>query len=185
MKVALIIGLLSVCIRVSAQSEDFPELQKYSVQDIHTRFPFDQVKKIILVSYGVDASKGDKDNLGDEPKRFPLKGEQIAFDEMDDVVAIPKEKIDTVADILFNTCYRWRETEYTPAMCFLPRNAIIFTDVNGKAICYIEVCFECNRMRPSDKRVEIEKEICDNTLDKLESFFLKSGLRTGIKKVKK
>jgi hypothetical protein len=184
MKVILIFGVLSLAIGVNAQ-EDFPRFQKYSLADIYDRYPFDQVKKIILVSYGVDASKGDKDNPGNEPKRFPMKGGKIAFDEMDEVVPMSKERIDTVADILFNTCYRWRETEYAPATCFFPRNALVFIDAGDKTICYIEVCFECNRIRPSDKRVDIEEEICDYTLDKLESFFIKSGLKTSIKPAKK
>ena len=97
---------------------------------------------------------------------------------MDEIVDVSTAQTDTIADILYNTCHRWSKWEFAPAMCYIPRNAILFLDSAGEIFAFIEICFECERMRLSSKEIFLDEYICDYTYTGLRTFFSRLGLKT-------
>ena len=84
-------------------------------------------------------------------------------------------------DIFYN--YGFRGTTYTisEASCYNPRNAILFLDSRGKAIEFIEICFECSRILESSEKVNVG-DLCDQKMDMLKELFKNVGIEYGITK---
>lgn len=91
-----------------------------------------------------------------------------------------KEIID-LTDILFNTCSRHKINHFNEIGCYYPRNAILFLDNNNNIIDYIEICFECRKIKTSSLILK-QKEICDFLLSDLETYFNKIGIKTKYEK---
>jgi len=66
-------------------------------------------------------------------------------------------------------------------MCYNPRNAILFKDKNGKVFEFIEICFECKRVRESSEKISLG-QMCDQKLDMIKDIFKKAGIEYGITK---
>ncbi|WP_426668779.1 hypothetical protein ACPPVU_21415 [Mucilaginibacter sp. McL0603] len=88
--------------------------------------------------------------------------------------------IDSLTDLLYNV-------GFTPikgklplgvAMCYEPRNAILFMDGDGKVTQYIELCFTCHGYYLSSKKIKYTV-YCEQKYDLLKSFFLMQGIKYG------
>ncbi|PWV57013.1 hypothetical protein [Chitinophaga sp. S165] len=96
-----------------------------------------------------------------------------------DVVSLTMSQIDTLTDILYNHGFAGPIYSSRSNECYSPRNAIIFRDNDGKALAFIELCFECKETRLSDERIS-PGEMCDEKLDMIKTLFGKVGIRYGI-----
>lgn len=61
-------------------------------------------------------------------------------------------------------------------LCYNPRNAILFYGDKGTIISYLEICFECDHIRWLNNFGIIG--FTSEEYDKLESFFVKKGIKT-------
>lgn len=59
-------------------------------------------------------------------------------------------------------------------LCFNPRHNILFYNSKGKIISYIEICFQCSKIRVSEN---LENKVCENRVDELKTFFKEAGIK--------
>src|SRR5215216_1707147 len=101
--------------------------EQYSYAVRHSKFPFNKTASVKLVSFGIKMF--DPDRL--DPALLPMKNNIPDLTRVDQVVDLPRVDIDSIADILMNTCYRLTQYESGSAFCYIPRNAILFFDSAG------------------------------------------------------
>lgn len=151
------------------------DITKYTVHDRKSFYPFNKASQIKLVSFGEqhDSSKVKY------PGKFelPKSNDTICIARLDQIKELNWKQVDTLTDILYNICSRWTITEKSEMGCYFPRNAIIFFDILNKPFEYIEICFECHRVKYSNNKV-VSAEACDHMYDELQSFFRFHGLKT-------
>jgi hypothetical protein len=64
----------------------------------------------------------------------------------------------------------------------MPRNAIFFLDKNNIIIAYIEICFECEAIRTSDKELYLG-EYCSDKYNLIKSIFKENNINYGVTEV--
>jgi hypothetical protein len=65
------------------------------------------------------------------------------------------------------------------AMCYEPRNAILFLDKDKKVIAYIELCFDCSQYLVREGKIKIG-EFCDEKFERIKDIFKRSGITYGL-----
>ena len=60
----------------------------------------------------------------------------------------------------------------------MPRNAILFYNIENKVIGFIEICFECNNYRTNDNKINLGEE-CMQKFKLLQEFFKDCGITYG------
>ncbi len=159
---------------------------KYSLNERVNFYPFNTTSKIVVVSFDKQVKKIDssdwklgksayKDYTGDIKYGLPFLNDTICFSKLTQTRILNSNQVDSLTDILYNTCYRWTITEENPAMCYLPHNAILFFDNNDKIFDYIEICFDCHQFKYSSKKIE-KFEQCDFAVVELKKYFKQMGL---------
>lgn len=148
---------------------------KFSLSKRLSFFPFNKATQIQLVSFGLKTNgseRKDQQNHG-----LPITGDTINFRQLDQRKSLTMTEIDSLSDLLYNTCTRWKNFERSKMGCFNPRNAILFFDTAGKVFEYIEICFECHDFKVSSKKVKTFEE-CDPFYEEAKAYFNRLGLET-------
>ena len=159
---------------------------KYSLTERANFYPFNTTSKIVIVSFDKQIKKIDssdwrfgksayKDYVGDVKYELPILNDTICLSKLIQSKILSNNLVDSLTDILYNTCYRWTITETNKAMCYLPHNAILFFDKKDKVIDYIEICFDCHQFKYSNKKIE-RFEQCDISVLDLKKYFRQMGL---------
>ena len=166
------------------QDKEFPSstpekinFTKYPLPKRLSLFPFSKATHVKLVSFPEQKDTANK--RGEPEYGLPILNDTICFQKIDQIKALTLSQIDTLTDILYNTCHRWTIYEYSQAACYLPHNAIIFYDKDDKPFEYIEICFDCHGLEFSSPKIE-KFELCDYTYTDLKKFFKSLGLKTGV-----
>ena len=157
--------------------------------------PFRQTSSIMLVSFNlkfndemqiekiVDSLKTDihlnKDKIDDFSQI--LNKDNNVLNKIDQKKLLNLKEIIDLTDILFNTCAHHKINHFNEIGCYFPRNAILFLDSNNNIISYMEICFECRKIKMSSVVLK-QKYICDFLLSDLETFFNKVGIKTKYEK---
>jgi hypothetical protein len=90
----------------------------------------------------------------------------------DQRVVLTKNQTDSLFSILYN--YGDIKNTYNAnADCYIPRNALIFTN-NGKAVGFIEICFQCHKYKLSDG---LTIPFCDEKVCMLQYFMRDIGIK--------
>jgi hypothetical protein len=144
-------------------------------------FPFDNTSHIIIVAH-----KTKNGMVGDDLKRYlnsiKINQDTINLHEFAEVQHLNLSQIEKLTDLIFNYSHKGKEYSILEANCYDPRNAIIFLDKNNKVLGFIEICFGCNRLRTSDKRIGIG-DYCDKKYALIKEIFCDSGIKYGITEV--
>jgi hypothetical protein len=153
------------------------DITKYAAHDRKSFYPFNKATHIKLVSFGGQYNSNNV--VGQAKFELPISNDTICIARLDQIKEINWKQVDTLTDILYNTCSRWTIIEKSAMGCYFPRNAIIFFDELNKAFEYIEICFECHGIRYSNNTV-VSTEACDRMYGELQSFFRDHGLKTDV-----
>jgi hypothetical protein len=153
-------------------------LNKYSVEQRDSLYPFNVAKNIKLVSFD---EKPDGKGFLYSNGRLPMKHGRLIYSDLLEIKTLDKSQIDSLTDILYNNIYRGILFTTSEAGCYNPRNAIVFTNENGVMIAFIEICFECQGYRTSSKKV-VTGDFCNQKYDLLKAFFQSAGIEFGITK---
>lgn len=151
-------------------------LNKYSVEQRNSFYPFNVAKNIKLVSFGI---KPVKNGFTSPDGQLPMKNKKIVYSDLMEVKTLSKSQIDSLTDLLYNNIYTGYFSTITEAQCYNPRNAILFLDDNGALIVFIEICFECQRYRTNSQKVVLG-DFCSQKYDLLKEFFQQAGIEFGI-----
>jgi len=183
-KYALSLILLTLISFKAQTQEQCVRTTDKKVEDILKDFPFNQAKRIKVVSF-----KSNKEDIVYEiPK---IKG-RVDLDKLFEVKTLNRENTSTLLDLLVNINYipitdpdlkndsvETREVEVT--MCYLPRHAILFESNNGEVFGYIEICIECRNYKAYPDNMNIG-DFCLEKYELLEDLFRNIGIVYGIRR---
>jgi len=175
------------------------KLAEYNAQCVHRNkytaahrlkfYPFNKAAQVKLVAFnGVSDPNAviimNDGNQKAEPKinswTSPFNENKIDTTQFIEVKLLNKTQINKLTDILYNIGERAPNIWADPgASCYNPRNAIIFINSKGKIFAYIEVCFECQRIRTVPENMKIG-QFCDDKLALLKRYLAGQGIIYGV-----
>lgn len=131
------------------------------------RYPFSKAGKVIFIAFDAEAGKTPVYNGGLDT------GQTKAIKVLD-----PKQ-VNALTDLIFNYNYSKKNqlTVHAEPGCYIPRNAILFTDEQARVFAYIEICFECYQYKSSEEQVHLGVS-CADKLDLLKKLFKDAGVAT-------
>jgi hypothetical protein len=134
-----------------------------------TTFPFNEADKIVVYSYEPRESAQTHDTLIVNGK-FMVKGIQ-------EKIVLNAAQIDSLFSILYNHKITYYDRDgYAHGQCgyYNPHHAIVFFN-KGKAIAYLEICFECGDYAHS-RQVDFG-EFCSEKYGQFECYFSWIGIK--------
>jgi hypothetical protein len=137
-----------------------------------SKFPFNMASTIKIVSF-------ESPNESNLTYLLPIKNKSVDYGKLKEIIALTNIQIESLTDIIYN--YGYKGTFYTieeNACIYIPKNAILFLDKNGKTFAFIELCFTCDQYRMSNRRITIG-DLCAQKYDLLKMFFNKNGVLYG------
>ncbi|MGZ3898502.1 MAG: hypothetical protein ACXVLT_01640 [Flavisolibacter sp.] len=144
---------------------------RYSTAQRRGFYPFSKAGRIELISYNWP----DSVVMGGE---VPLKGEQLDATYVKEVKVLSGTQIDSLTQILYNVGYKGYFFTEVDIKCYDPRNAIVFLDVSGKLLGFIELCFKCQKFRLSSQKIRTG-DFCYEKYELLKTFFSSVGIEYG------
>jgi hypothetical protein len=181
---------------------------KYSKKERRKMFPFNESKKILLISFKnkdpyfsqkrvTDSfydSEGKRHferkyvdvNLCEEKEVIEQwRGDKVGYVKPNycaiEIAQLNKKDIDTLSNLFFNFQLPKNSLEPERTNCYTPRNAILFLDKTDKLIAICEICFECSQTYFSfDKEFEPNLDsYCRLRNQSFRTFFLSKGIEFG------
>ncbi|MCL9810067.1 hypothetical protein [Flavobacterium luminosum] len=144
-------------------------------------FPFENTSQILIVSH-----RTKNGMIGEELRKYlnsiKINQDTINHKEFEQVEKLNLIQIEKFTDIIFNYSHKGKVYAISDVKCYEPRNAFIFLDKDNKVLGFIEICFGCNHLRTSDKRIDIG-DYCEQKYDLLKGIFRESGIKYGITEV--
>ncbi|MEH3112066.1 hypothetical protein [Pedobacter terrae] len=173
---------------------------KYSPIERLKFFPFNQYKKIMLISFELPEPSADiiYTNTSKAPINSPDKKEiykaLLKRNKKLDSMRLKEKKILSALEVdqLTNVLYNFGYTSTKPYKnlllpadegyrCYNPRNAIVFLKEDGLIAEYIEICFECHRREESSEQMKTG-EFCTEKYDMIRKYFRNTGIKYGTAK---
>lgn len=144
-------------------------------------FPFQITSQILVVSH-----RTQNGIIGVELQKYlnsiKINQDTINLKEFEEVKKLNLSQIEQLTDIILNYSHKGKVYTVSDVKCYEPRNAIIFLDSNDKVLGFIEICFGCDHLRTSDKRIDIG-DYCTQKYDLIKDIFRESGIQYGITEV--
>ena len=169
------------------------KINNYSEKERNQNYPFNKATRIVFASF-----KENENKLPKKSKKKVIKGErplyiegeimQMYFDILKKNLSkyTPEhfeEKIELNENLkneLTNLIYNVGNDFYiNGAKCYIPRNTILFFDKNDQLFDFIEICFQCNNYRTSNKEIKINNN-CNEKMYLLKDLFAKVGIKYGV-----
>lgn len=142
------------------------------------KYPFNLSSQVQLVSFKRDTINSKQGDIRDS---LPRMNDTICYSKLYEVKNLTLVQVDQLTDILYNYGYSGPIHIGYSSNCYIPRNAILFLDNNGKVIEYIEICFECSETRQSSSKISLG-DMCEQKMEMLKGFFKKVGVEYGVTK---
>jgi hypothetical protein len=142
---------------------------KFSVLQRATFYPYRVAESVKLISF-----RYHRNNI-------PLKGDSVIADSLIESKVLSKHEIDQLSDIIYNNFYKKQPNYGVSTQCFLPRNAILFSDKSGKTIGHVLICFHCDRHKESSDEINWGDE-CSQKMENIRQFFISKGVKFGTDK---
>jgi hypothetical protein len=140
-------------------------IKKYSEQKRLQFYPFNISDTIKLVSFRYHKNKS------------PINKDSLVTDSLLEIKTLGPYEIIKLTDILYNNFYKQSPNYGVSALCYLPRNAILFYK-GGKLKEFVEICFHCHNYELSSKEISMGDE-CTQKMEKLMKLFASSGIKFG------
>lgn len=170
---------------------------RYTVAQRLRKYPFSKAAKILAVSYDGTAEPNATPQIiinGDtidavtqkklvksknKPHGLYFKEDTLDYISLFEIKELTPEQINRLTNILYNTNAKIHNDYAYPAYsCFNPRNALVFFDKDGKVFDYVEVCFECKRIRSKSDKI-LFGSACNQGLDFVKKFLINLGIKYG------
>jgi len=169
-----------------------------TVAERNVMFPFNKVKKVLLVSF----ANGDMHSNGDAPDSVAYKvgtriyGKEVIKKRSFTVGGYQKEyyiveeeklsqkSIDELSNIMFNYIPQAPWPQGMPqgvTDCYNPHNAVLFLDEDKEVIACFEICFSCGGayLHPDDYNINDRNFDCGGFMRLLYDFFKKEKITFG------
>jgi len=149
---------------------------KLTVTERNKIYPYNISEKIVLATY----HQQKPGVAGGEMWSYfvSMEEDKSLFDKLrfEDYVELNSSQKDELTNLIFNYGYLKDSNVRMSSGCYMPNNAILFLDKDDNLLEYIEICFDCNAFRSSNKEIDLGDE-CMQKMDLLNEFFLKSGIK--------
>jgi hypothetical protein len=155
----------------------------HSPEERRKNYPFNVSPGIQLVSFdGLVRITDSKEFIyvSSDPPLLADGVDTIPYTPAREVKSLSSAQIDQLTDILYNYGFAGPILSQKTLECYSPRNAILFRDENGKALAFIEICFECRNTSESSDIISLG-QMCDQKLDMIKKLFREAGIKYGIK----
>jgi len=131
-----------------------------------TIFPFNKAFRIDVISF--DSILG----------KTPIDNDTIRYSKTKETVTLSTTNVNKLTDILYNYNYSKETNSFVirTAACYYPRHAIVFLNKSNKIITFIEICFECRRVKTSLNKENIG-QFCEGKYDLIKEFFISIGIK--------
>jgi hypothetical protein len=132
-------------------------------------YPFEQAKKILLISFDDPTQPQDK---------IPTKDNRLNYPKLKQVKELDTKEADSLSSLLYNVGVndKSKDTIIDQASCYNPKHSIAFLDKDDQIIDYIEICFTCNRLTTKTDKVR-EIEMCSIKYEIMKEFFKQFGFK--------
>jgi hypothetical protein len=160
--------------------------KQFNVNQRLKRYPFYKAKRIIAVSYlplatNIESLITDTIKIPDTVYKVGLhiKNGKLNRSSIIEIKELNSSEIDTLTNIIYNTKVR-KPSNYvtTGHNCYIPRNALIFYDKDGKIFDHLEVCFKCLQYDSQSHKITVGS-YCNQKFDLLKSIFIDIGIKYG------
>lgn len=161
--------------------DDCIQVNNYSVKDRLKKYPFNKAVKILAVSYHYNSSVTHLKKSKQPFSNYDLHINNGILDSttLVEIKLLNQYQINKLTNIIYNITYGDAPIHTADHMsCFMPRNALIFIDKDGKVFDYLEICFECLNAESQSDRITIGT-VCNQKYQILKRFFVKLGIKTG------
>jgi len=138
------------------------QTNKYSPNELRKFYPFNIANSVTIVSFENDTS-GFSGNL-------PTVNGEIDYSKIKETKILTRGQIDSLASILHNVSYRGEIIFSAEASCYNPRNAVLFFDSNNHLLEFIEICFECHKLKVSSDKISLGDQ-CNQKSKMIKDFF--------------
>jgi len=150
-------------------------LNLFTAKQRRAFFPFNQNYTIRLITY---------DHNFEDPAYLPVANDTIIGSKLRSIETLSESGIDSLTDVMYNMGYPRNSTELRIAnpgskCIFNPRNAVLFTDENGRIKQYIAICFHCHQVFYSSKKFR-GTEYCEQKFELIKQYFISQGLKVGV-----
>ena len=144
----------------------------YSTQDRNSFYPFNQASKILLISF-------DDPNV--VVNSLPVNNKILDSSKVKEIKSLTVNEINNLSDILYNNSFINNKFPKiaNEASCYNPRNAILFINEKAEVYDYIEICFTCNRIEFSSKKIKVWDN-CTQKNNLIKEFFKSMGFKIGL-----
>jgi hypothetical protein len=176
MKSLTVILFLSFTISSFGQAR----IRQMKLSEIKKSFPYNNTETIKLVSFKFDYPVVNESDTTEmkikayEPETPRING-QIDMTKMFEVKTLDQQGEGKLMKILMN--YDHQDVNEV-VFCYDPRNGIVFLDKDQQIIGYIEVCFECRKVKTEPSKVTISTLFPDE-FKTLKKFFRDVGITYG------
>jgi hypothetical protein len=141
-------------------------------------FPYNLTSQIKIVSY----KNKEEGIIGEDLQKYlnllVAKKDSIIENKFDEINVLNLEQIDKLTNIIYNYGYESATDFRVVTDCYMPRNAILFYNIENKVIGFIEICFECNNYRTNDNKINLGEEYMQK-FKLLQEFFKDCGITYG------
>lgn len=128
-------------------------------------YPFNKAAQVSVIAF--DEALG----------AIPLQNGRLNPGQTKAIKVLDKKQEAALTDLIFNYNYSKNNKlkVHTEPGCYIPRNALLFTNAEGQVFAYIEICFECGNYKSSEEQVHLGT-LCENKLDLLKKLFKNAGI---------
>ncbi|MBW8688315.1 hypothetical protein [Chitinophaga rhizophila] len=148
----------------------------YGPETRMTFHPFDKAAQIQLISFDGVVTISDKKQFEIYSADPQMLEDTVMPLVVKERVLLNAEQIGQLTDLLFNYGCTGAHTVHD---CYIPHHAITFADAEGKALAFIEICFQCANTRESDSRFHMEP-LCADKLAMIKALFRDAGIKFGV-----
>lgn len=156
-----------------------------SLQERLRKYPFNVAAQVRLISFegeGVINIKGNEFIFSPSDPGLLTDGEteasKVQYLKASEIKNLTPVQIDTLTDILYNYGFAGPVRTGRTMECYSPHHAVLFLDNTGKAVAFIEICFQCSETRESSGNISMG-ERCAQKFDMLKAFFKTAGIEQG------
>lgn len=170
---------------------DLSDLDITKIELVSFDYFFLRYKKNVFSAKGTNLVKlkghGSKSrNIYKPINKFDIKNLSIDYDHVKELATIKnKVEISTILKVI-NGNFASSFEKGGSALCYKPRNSIVFKNANNEIEYIIELCFECSNyvivaqgIDPLDRRLGI----CNITVEYIKRLFGSKGISYGIDRI--
>lgn len=158
-----------------------PELTLYEVEKRRRFYPWRKAHQVLLVTFDervnrqpephpADSIPAPAPEVGGRSLGLPVVEDSLDFTALTHAWVLSANQVDSLTDILYNSCERWTYRQSSRFGCYEPRHAIVFLDKRKHIVAYIEISLYCHQLRYSNKRIK-RLDDCDYMFEELRKYF--------------